>query len=176
MNDKYVISKADRPDVPELESLVNSAYRGNTSRTGWTTEADYLDGIRVDQLALTEIIDSPDSLILKCVQDSKIIGCVQLKTNENELYVGMLTVSPDIQNQGIGKLLLQECENFARQNRLNIISMTVISLREELIDWYERRGFTKTTKTLPFPSDPRFGSPKQQLEFIIMEKSINDIN
>ena len=38
-------------DAPEIAILVNSAYRGDSSRQGWTTEADLLDGTRTDAAA-----------------------------------------------------------------------------------------------------------------------------
>ena len=39
-------------DVPQLVSLVNSAYRGDESRAGWTTEAELLAGQRTDPESL----------------------------------------------------------------------------------------------------------------------------
>jgi ribosomal protein S18 acetylase RimI-like enzyme len=85
----------------------------------------------------------------------------------------MLTVSPTLQGGGIGKLLLEAAETEARKLKLPKISMSVISIRHELVAWYERRGYQKTGETKPFPmNDPNFGIPKQFLEFIMMEKQI----
>ncbi|OIR05744.1 acetyltransferase (GNAT) family protein [mine drainage metagenome] len=84
----------------------------------------------------------------------------------------MLTVSPQLQANGIGKLLLAASENYAKENNFDSIIMTVISVREELIAWYERRGYINTGKTKPFPNDPNFGIPKQELKFIVMEKKV----
>ena len=101
------------------------------------------------------------------------MGCVYLQTQEEKLYLGMLTVKPDIQAQGIGKRLLQAAEEYAQMQQCGAIKITVISLRKELIDWYERRGYKNTGEKKPFPSsDPRFGLPKQELEFIVMEKKL----
>jgi ribosomal protein S18 acetylase RimI-like enzyme len=85
----------------------------------------------------------------------------------------MLTVAPDIQANGIGKKLLQAAEEYAETQDCIAITITVISLRKELIKWYERRGYKDTGARKPFPSnDPRFGLPKQELEFIVMEKDL----
>jgi len=101
-----------------------------------------------------------------------LAGCVYLEQQPDTVYLGMLTVSPLLQAGGIGKQLLQAAEDFAKRNGVDNISMTVISVRHELIAWYERHGYAKTGETKPFPTDPAFGIPKQPLEFIAMKKMI----
>lgn len=173
MSSELVITPATKADIPALNNLVNSAYRGDTSRKGWTTEADLLDGIRTDPEALEDMMEQPGAVILKCTKNTGTLrGCVFLKKTDNQLYLGMLTVSPDLQGSGIGKQLLEASEAYARQQGCNKIIMTVISVRKELIAWYERKGFRTTGEKSPFPKDPRFGIPKQDLEFVVMEKSL----
>ena len=168
-----MITKATKEDVPELVRLVNSAYRGESSRKGWATEADLLGGIRTDEEAMTEMVTRPDALVLKYFAEDEIIGCVYLKNQHPKLYLGMLTVKPDIQAQGIGKKILHASENYAKENGFSSIVMTVISLRHALIDWYIRRGYHFTGEKKPFPSgDPRFGIPKRELEFVVLEKTL----
>jgi ribosomal protein S18 acetylase RimI-like enzyme len=160
-------------DVPELVKLVNSAYRGDSSKKGWTTEADLLDGIRTDEESLTKLIHQPGSVILKCTdENNELAGCVYLQNQAGHMYLGMLTVSPSIQAQGIGKALLKASEEYARQQGCHAVMMTVITVRHELIQWYERRGYQQTEEKRPFPNDPRFGIPKQPLEFVVMEKEV----
>jgi ribosomal protein S18 acetylase RimI-like enzyme len=164
------ISTATEQDIPALDSLVNSAYRGDSSRQGWTTEADLLDGIRTSEHSLRAMLQNPNSLILKYEEASNLLGCVYLETKGNDLYLGMLTVSPDAQTNGIGKQLLLAAEQIALDRKCRAITMTVITVRQELLAWYERRGYRPTGETQPFPDDPRFGVPKQPLEFIVLEK------
>ena len=167
------ITTATEKDIAALDMLVNSAYRGNNSKKGWTTEADLLDGLRTDPDSLLKLIQDPDAAILKYTnEDGLIQGCVYLKKKQNKLYLGMLTVTPELQAKGIGKQLLAEAENYAKQNSCNFITMTVISVRHELIAWYQRHGYLPTGETEPFPTDPKFGLPKQELVFIVMEKSL----
>ena len=174
MADDLTITIAAKEDIAPIEKLVNSAYRGDSSRKGWTTEADLLDGIRTNKDVLSGMINRGDSIVLKCSNaKNQLVGCVYLQKKENKLYLGMLTVAPDIQAQGIGKKLLQAAEEYAQTQQCTAITITVISLRQELIKWYERRGYKATGERKPFPSnDPRFGLPKQQLEFIVMEKQL----
>ena len=169
------ISLTGEEDVPALVTLVNSAYRGESSKKGWTTEADLLDGLRTDQKALEKLIRKPGSVILKYAdENNQLIGCVNLQKQEEKLYLGMLTVSPTLQGGGIGKKLLSASETYAQKNNFSIIAMTVISVREELISWYERHGYLRTGQKKPFPTgDPSFGIPRQPLEFIVLEKAIH---
>ncbi|WKZ59297.1 MAG: GNAT family N-acetyltransferase [Cyclobacteriaceae bacterium] len=160
-------------DAPELSVLVNAAYRGDTGRQGWTTEADLIDGSRTDAELLKAVIDTPGSMILKYVEDGKIIGCVELRKENDKLYLGMLTVNPTIQGKGIGKALLKASEEEAAKQNCHAIFMNVLTDRKELIDWYVRHGYHDSGRRKPFAfTDPRFGFPKKPLEFMIMEKTI----
>lgn len=167
------ILKATAVDVVELNKLVNSAYRGDSSRQGWTTEADMLDGTRIDEDILKEIIQRPDTTVLLYKDGPRLLGCVELRTDEMKIYLGMLSVMPNTQGKGIGKRLLKEAEVYALEQGCNKIYMTVISVRTELIDWYVRHGYHLTDERKPFKMpDVRFGIPKQELEFVVLEKII----
>ncbi len=166
------ISSATEADVPVLNALVNGAYRGDSSRKGWTTEADLLDGIRTDEAGLRAMLQNPAAKILKYEQGGQLLGCVYVEEKGQDLYLGMLTVLPDAQTNGIGKQLVQAAEQMAADERCRAVTMTVITARHELIAWYERRGYQATGEKQPFPDDPRFGLPKQPLEFIVLRKNV----
>lgn len=169
-------TQADESHVDNLVELVNSAYRGDSSKVGWTTEEHLLGGQRVDAAGILENIHKPDSVILIAENDDsgELLGCVHLEKHEAKCYLGMLTVNPNLQSKGIGKLLLAESEAFAEFWDCKKIYMTVISVRQELISWYEKHGFKNTHEKKPFPyDDARFGIPKvQNLEFTVLEKKL----
>lgn len=167
------ILEATISDAEKIEKLVNSAYRGDSSKKGWTTEADLLDGVRIDTTSIHELITNENSKIFIYKINRDLQGCVNIIANNAVLYLGMLTVDPELQNSGIGKKLLRYVEEYAVQNLFTSIEMTVISQRSELIAWYERHGFQKTGEKRPFPmDDPKFGIPKTTLEFIVLDKNI----
>lgn len=168
------ISTAVTEDVPVLVTLINSAYRGESSKKGWTTEADLLKGERrTDIPTLIEIMKKQEAVILKYTTPQNVItGSVYLEKQERGLYLGMLTVSPLQQASGIGRQLMTAAEHYAKKNNCSSIFMNVISVRPELIAWYERLGYHKTGETRPLPPGNRFGIPTQPLEFAIMEKII----
>jgi ribosomal protein S18 acetylase RimI-like enzyme len=170
---EYHIRNARPEDAVKLAALVNSAYRGDYAKQGWTNEADLIDGTRTDADALRDILSRKDTTILIYEQDSSIIGCVELVVEKPKLYLQMLTVEPKLQGKGVGKILLNAGEQFARDNGCSEIKMSVVTVRSELIEWYERNGYMDSGERKPFAfSDPRFGHPKQPLEFMIMEKSL----
>jgi len=167
------ISKAIYQDIPQLEILINSAYRGEGSKKGWTTEADLLGGIRTDSDSLRQMINNENSTILKFTnEDNEIEGCVYLENKDRKMYLGLLTVSPLQQAKGIGKKLLAAAEEYAANHNYSVMQMTVISVRDELIKWYERHGYSKTGETLPLPADEKFAITNQPLQFLVLEKQI----
>lgn len=168
------IIKATLEDAAELTALVNSAYRGVSSQLGWTSEAHLLDGIRIDEETMTEYLQAGDTTILKYIDDEgKTIACVYLQIKEGKrLYLGMLTVSPTLQANGLGRQLLHEAEVLAAKSGCETIYMTVISTRLELIEWYKRRGYMDTGKREPFHDTKRFGIPKEYIELMVLEKEV----
>jgi ribosomal protein S18 acetylase RimI-like enzyme len=166
------ITKATLADVSELNVLINSAYRGEGSKKGWTTETDLVDGIRIDEPMLVDYLNNDAITILKYINnEGEIIGTVYLEVKGDHLYLGMFSVSPTLQNGGVGRALIEEAEVVAKQLGLHTISMTVIRSRKELISWYERRGYTFTGEIQPFHDHGRFGSPKTLIELIVMKKT-----
>ena len=168
-----MISHSSITDAAALEKLVNSAYRGEDAKQGWTTEADLLDGTRITKEILEALLQNQDTVVLKYTEDQEILGCVELRQEGAKLYLGMLSVKPTTQGKGIGKKLLKGAEDYAKKNNCTSIFMTVIDGRTELIDWYVRHGYTLTGERKPFIiPDERWGIPKQNLEFVVLEKPL----
>lgn len=168
------ISIADEKDISSLVALMDSAYRGEGSKKGWTSEADlFIGNKRTDEETLVKLINKPGAVFLKHTNEAGIIdGCVFLHKKESKIYLGMFSVSPLAQGKGIGKKILDAADDYAKQQRCTSIYMTVITVREELIKWYEKFGYKKTGRILPFPVDERFGIPTQPLEMMVLEKVI----
>lgn len=166
---------ATAADVDAVVALVESAYRGDASRVGWTTEADFLDGRRTGADDVLAQIARPRSRILLAERGSELLACAHVAQEDGAGYFGMFSVRPGLQNGGIGKAVLAEAERIAREEwELPGMRMTVIDIRDELIAWYERRGYRRTGITKPFPyGDARFGIPKRDdLRFEILEKKL----
>ncbi|GHH48222.1 MULTISPECIES: GNAT family N-acetyltransferase [Gammaproteobacteria] len=162
-------------DVDAIVALVTSAYRGDASRTGWTTEADFLDGQRIDPEVLRADILRDRSLVLLVEQDGQLVACAHIADEDGAGYFGMFSVSPTLQGGGIGKRLMEEAERIvADQWGRSVMRMTVIDIRSELIAFYERRGYRRTGVTKPFPyGDERFGVPlRDDLRFEVLEKPL----
>ncbi|MGW5328190.1 GNAT family N-acetyltransferase [Streptomyces sp. NPDC004014] len=162
-------------DVDALVALIESAYRGDASRAGWTTEADILQGQRTDPEGVLEVVKDPGSRLLTVEQDGRIVACCQLEHRGDAAYFGMFAVSPALQGAGLGKAVIAEAERQARATwGVTEMHMTVISVREDLIAWYERRGYRRTGRMTPFPyGDERFGIPQRDdLQFELLVKPL----
>lgn len=165
---------AQTQDIDPLVTLVNSAYRGEISKQGWTTEADLLDGYRTDAAELQRLIASNDSMIILCKSGKELIGSVHIQSNEELVYLGMLAVKPTLQGGGVGKQLLQTAELAAQQNWVvSKFVMAVITTRQELIAFYERRGYQRTGTIKEFPINPALWTPKvAALQLELLEKIV----
>jgi ribosomal protein S18 acetylase RimI-like enzyme len=175
-----VFRHATLADTDALIALVESAYRGDASRAGWTTEADLLDGRRTGADDIHDCVNRERSVILiaeTAAADGapQMLACAHIAEEEGAGYFGMFSVQPNLQGGGIGKRVIDEAERIVRDEwRLPAMRMTVIDVRDELIAFYERRGYVRTGKLKPFPyGDERFGLPKRDdLRFEVLEKAL----
>ncbi|HSH73783.1 MAG TPA: GNAT family N-acetyltransferase [Methylophilaceae bacterium] len=148
-------------EATQIATLINESYRGETSRLGWTTEADLLDGLRTDEAEVRQLIESDHSMIMLCLHGNELMGSVHLEKMDEGVHIGMFVVKPTLQKQGIGKQLLAEAEWAATERwRTSRFSMMVITLRHELIAFYERRGYRRTGVLKEFPVNPDVWKPK----------------
>jgi ribosomal protein S18 acetylase RimI-like enzyme len=163
-------------DVEALVALVNGAYRGDSGRLGWTTEADLLGGQRADSAGIAELLADPNSVVIVMREGRQLAACVHLERLPGGVaYLGMLTVRPDAQRSGLGRQILAAAELHAQRHfGARAVEMTVIEARRELIAWYERRGYRLTGEFRPFPyGDSRFGLPlRDDLRFVVMRRSL----
>ncbi len=167
---------ADVADVEALVALVERAYRGDSSRDGWCTEADLIDGQRVDAEMMRASISDPDSMVLVAEDDVSILACCELRrVDSTTATLGMFAVDPLRQAGGVGRSVLSEAEvRVADRWGVQRIEMSVIDVRASLIAWYERRGYARTGEHRPFPyGDDRFGAPRVEgLRFAVLAKRI----
>ena len=166
---------AGAKDVARVVALVESAYRGDASRVGWTTEADFLQGRRTGPDDIESILANPDARLLLAERGGELIACANIAVEAGEGYFGMFSVRPEIQGAGLGSLVLAEAERIVAQEwGCRKMRMTVIDIREDLIPFYERRGYQRTGIKKPFPyGDARFGIPlRDDLRFEVLEKQL----
>ncbi|WP_114227573.1 MULTISPECIES: GNAT family N-acetyltransferase [Sphingomonas] len=169
------LEPATAADLPALERLVESAYRGDSARAGWSHEADLVGGRRTDAAELAAMLANPAQHILLRREGDALGACVAVTDKgEGLAYLGMLTVDPTAQASGTGRDVLAGAEAFARDTLgATRMEMQVIAQRPELIAWYERRGYRPTGETRPFPYDEQRYTPKRaDLAFVVLEKTL----
>jgi len=166
---------AKNSDAPQIVALVNSACRGESSRVGWTTEAELLDGVRTHNDEIAGLISTPHSLILLGLVGEEIIASMHLQLVSDAAFLGMFAVKPTGQAAGVGKAMMTEAEAVVKREwAAKKILMDVISVRAELIAFYERRGYTRTGKLNDFPVSKDLWTPKaKDLMLARMQKSLD---
>lgn len=172
-----MLRPATLSDVPAVVARVQSAYRGEESRRGWTTEAHLLDGQRTDSAAVADLIGRQDSVVILAEAGDGLAGCVHVEAHGGVAHLGMLAVDPTRQAGGVGRRLVAEAERMAATRfAAQAIELDVIAGRDELIAWYARQGYAFTGETCAFPyGDERFGLPRTpDLYFRRMRKGLRD--
>ena len=173
-----ILSRAVESEYAAIVTLANRAYRASGESASWNSESGFIAGDRLTEALLRQdLAAKPDAYLLVCREEAQgpVAGTVWLEPKEDgSWYLGLLTVRPDRQKQQLGRTILAAAEEFAKENGARRIQMTVLNVRDTLIAWYLRRGYTLTGKTLPFPyGDPRFGRPlRDDLHFVVLEKNL----
>lgn len=168
---------ADHNDVDNLVTLLNRCYRSNE---GWTNEAALIGGIRTTTNEIHHMIDNPAIYLFVFAHPNnrhELLGCISVDFSpihgQPAAYIGTFAVHPMLQGKGIGDVLLSAIETFAirhaQAKHLTHLSMSILSHRPELLQFYQRRGYQLTGEKLPFPNDGKNGDPKRDdlfLEFL----------
>ncbi|RKR75739.1 GNAT family N-acetyltransferase [Frondihabitans australicus] len=167
---------ASLADSDAIVALVTSAYRGDESRGGWTTEADLIDGPRITPEVLADDLAEPSGRLLVGFEGDEMLACCNLvDKGDGVAYFGMFAVMPGRQGAGLGKQVLEEAARISRDEwGSTTLEMTVLEPRDELIAFYERRGFVRTGEYREFPyGDERFGTPKRDdLHMVVLAKPL----
>lgn len=168
--------RADTADSARIVALVTSAYRGDESRGGWTTEADLIEGPRITPEVLADDLANPAGRLVVGEEGGELLACCNLVLKSDGVaYFGMFAVAPGRQGAGLGKQVLEEAERISRDEwGATSLEMTVLEPRAELIAFYERRGFARTGEFREFPyGDERFGTPtRDDLRMVVLAKPL----
>ena len=158
MFDQIII--ADHSHLNDINQLVNMAYRPDSSKQTWTNETGIIHGPRIKPQQLAELIGKAKSFILLGFIKQQMVACAHIQQQDDTAYIGMLTVDTQRQNAGLGKQILDKAEQFASQQLgCTTFQLSVISVRESLIQFYLRRGYQRTGELQPYPLQANAGTP-----------------
>jgi ribosomal protein S18 acetylase RimI-like enzyme len=109
------------------------------------------------------------------LKDDEIIACALIEKVGTASHIGMLAVQPELQAVGAGKSMLAQAECYAIDNfDAEILRMTVVSVRSELLAFYQRRGYRRMGTSTSYPNDSGVGNPRcNDLKIEILEKSVS---
>jgi ribosomal protein S18 acetylase RimI-like enzyme len=171
--DNFNFAFATLADAPRIAGLIERCYRGPTAARGWTNESELLMGPRSSVAEIEKLIRHPEAHFVMALANGEPVGTALIQRQREGAYFGMFAVDPDMQMAGIGKMLLARCEtDTVRLWNARWLRLTVISLREELILWYERRGYTLTGQHEPFPFGTATGAVRTDFDLVVMQKAL----
>jgi len=153
---------ATTSDAPALTRLINSAYR---------VEAFFIIGDRITQPeVLTRIEgDHSDFLVVDAPTAGGLNGAVYVERRADQGYFGLLSVDPDVQGTGLGRLLVEAAEAHCRAAGCRALEIDIVNLRTELPSFYSKFGFTPVGVT-PFPAP---GKLKQPVHLVQLRKPLD---
>jgi len=151
---------ASQDDAGEITRVINAAFR--------QAEGFFVDDDRIDLAGVESLLDTGLFIVIEC--DEQLIACVYLEQRGDRGYLGLLSVDPKVQRLGLGSVLMEAAEQHCRREELNCIDIYVVNLREELPEFYRKRGYIETG-TSPFPMDVKTKIP---CYFIEMSKPLLD--
>ncbi|KAF4200469.1 hypothetical protein CNMCM8927_003036 [Aspergillus lentulus] len=164
-------------DAPQIQQLVQSAFRTQDSRPNWTGDTALAAGFSIGVEEILTIITKPDSAFLIATDTNGVlvasIGISRHSADFARLF--LLAVSDEFQRGGIGRQVLAYAESYCQRIwGVNKGSLNALSNRLELILWYMRRGYRRTGELTPFPVQRVEGSAlHEDLCFVEMEKEFN---
>ncbi|KAK7429468.1 hypothetical protein QQZ08_004060 [Neonectria magnoliae] len=161
-------------DAPQLQPMVEAAFRSEDSRKDWTADMVLSDNFRIDIEEIIKKIVQPNSATLMATDDNDVlVGSISVfKLNPDVARLSLLAVDQKYQRRGVGRRILTYGEDYCRRVwGVKTFGLNVLSTREQLISWYVRRGYRRTGETTPFPYDLMKGRPLPEgLMFIELEK------
>ena len=154
---------AIQDDLVAVVDLVNAAYRGGEDYSGWTHEGHLLHGARISLEQLTQQLTGEHVKMLLAEREGRLYGCMMLSLQGDRVYLGTFAVVPHLQGNGVGRQMLKHAERqAAEQWQASQIEMVVISQRQDLIEYYQRRGYQVSGEVSDFPVELDVGIPKVQ--------------
>lgn len=171
---------AQTTDIPVLVGLINSAYRQQEGNS-WTSEAEIVAGDRINHQQLEQALKQDNFKLFVAefdgqLLDGQLVACIGLTFDYADVEIGTFCIAPQFQNQGVGKHVLDFAETYAQN--LNVADLThfvmwVLSVRHELINYYERRGYVQSGVVDDYPMDANVGQPIVDLHLVEMRKSVH---
>ncbi|KAK9575495.1 hypothetical protein V6000_009886 [Aspergillus fumigatus] len=169
---------ANPSDAPQIQHLVQSAFRAPDTRPNWTGDKALASAFRIDTADILSGITTPDSAFLLATDPTGApIACIGVSrsiANDSLARFFLLAVDEAYQRFEIGRKILASAEVYAqREWGAQRGGLNALSTREELILWYQRCGYRPTGEVTPFPFEKFAGMELPgNLGFVEMEKEL----
>jgi len=148
---------ATETDAPSLVALINAAF---------AVERFFIDADRVNLAEVQARFRTGRFLVAE--ESGALIACAYLEPRGDRTYLGLLSVDPARQGQGIGSRMMSAAEDQCRAEGTAFMDLRIVNLRSELLSFYCRNGYAESG-TSPFPPEQPTLLP---CHFIHMSKAL----
>lgn len=177
-----VLRRARAEEVEQIVDLVQAAYRGEGGWTteahlvdGHRTDAAEVRAMLADPaVTLLVAVDGGDEQgeaeagiaaaavgrpSTESAAGGRVLGCCYTHREPADpagivrAELGLFAVDPAAQGSGIGGRLLEAQATALAADGVDVLMIRVLQSRPELHRWYERHGFTRTGRAVPFAGD-----------------------
>lgn len=170
---------ATAEDAPQLQQLIQSAFRAEDSRQNWTGDMGLASKFRMEVEEIENFMSAPECEFLMATDNNgALVGTIAVsKRGANGARLSMLAVDPRHHRGGLGRQLLAYAEEYGQRTwGATKLELNALSTRQTLISWYMRRGYQKTGETSPFPRE-KFAELElpDDMCFVEFEKYLNTV-
>jgi len=157
MKDAFTFRTAERLDAEALVPLINRAFE---------VELDFFTTARIDLAETLAHFDKGKFLLAE--SDGDLAGCNYVELRGPIGYFGLLSVHPDHQGHGLGRILIEQAEQFCREAGCSRMQIRVLNHRTELPPFYEKLGY----HVARIEEVEQVPSARIPYNFIVMEKEL----
>ena len=136
-----------------MHMIQNDIYQWNER---YPDRGSFINAAENQELYIYVINGKVVACISLCVHIDEVYLPVKWKTkNDNNLYIHRLAVHPDFQKNGIGKILMDFAEKYARENKFISVRLDTFSMNKRNLKFYELRGYERL-QGIYFPKQSEF--------------------
>ena len=151
------IRPAHLKDTDALSRLINRAF---------VAESLWVSGERINPDGVRELVFKGTFLLGE--NNGALLACVYIERRGSSAHIGLVSVDPNHQHQGLGSEIMTAAEAHCREAGYHEMELRFINHRTTLKDFYSQLGYALTGK-IESPDPARMKTP---FHFVQMAKPL----
>lgn len=144
LNNEFVINIGTKKDINSLVQIISEANKPVALDLNLTLENCPKHPSNCNSGWIADAIGKGEIFFIIQV-NGETVGCMAYQDATDDIcYLNRLAVLPKFQNRGVGEVLVNHFESYAKKRSKIIIGIGVIDQNLKLKEWYSKLGFTQT--------------------------------